>query len=170
MYVQCRGGNHNRCEGYLEYCGECSVPWGDTMFCYLSTSTVLNTPMVLMISPTCITIICILISPHNTEYPPRYSRYPHNAHDSPHGTEHPHGTQNIPHIYHDIPHGTEHPPRYSGYPHGTEHHPRYWTHIIQGDTLTSIWSLKGLRQCCAHICCPELTTLIVCSVEVLPKR
>ena len=55
--------------------------------------TVLNTPMVLKISPTFIMI-------------------------SPHGTEHPHGTQDIPHGTHDIPtvlntpHGTEHLPRY----------------------------------------------------------
>ena len=32
--VQYRGGYH-ACEGYHEYCGECSVPWGK-IFCYSS--------------------------------------------------------------------------------------------------------------------------------------
>ena len=76
--------------------------------------TVLNTPMVLMISPTCIMIspmvlkfqrmvspmvlntptvlmispTCIMISP-TVQNTPRYSRYPHIYHDIPHGTEHP---------------------------------------------------------------------------------
>ena len=53
---------------------------------YWTSSTVLNTPTVLKISP------------HLSWYP--------------HSTEHPHGTQDIPHGAHDIPHGTEHPPRY----------------------------------------------------------
>ena len=75
--------------------------------------TVLNTPMVLMISSTCIMI------------PPQYSNFkgwypptvlntptvlmisPHVHHDIPHSTEHPHGTQDNPHGTHDIP------PRYS---------------------------------------------------------
>ena len=29
--VQYRGGYHDKCGGYLEYRGGCSVPWGDTM-------------------------------------------------------------------------------------------------------------------------------------------
>ena len=28
---QYRGGYHDKCGGYLEYPGECSVPWGDIM-------------------------------------------------------------------------------------------------------------------------------------------
>ena len=121
--VQYRGGYHDACGGYLEYRGRCSVSWGISwvpwrvfstvgeIFCYLSTTTVLNTPLYLW-------------------YPPHVSRYPHGTqitkdgiphgtHHIPHGTQdNPHGTQDIPHIYHDIPHGTEHlnPPPH---PHGT---------------------------------------------------
>ena len=29
--VQYRGGYHDKCGGYLEYRGGCSVPWGDIM-------------------------------------------------------------------------------------------------------------------------------------------
>ena len=50
-----------------------------------------------------------MISPHGTEHPPRYSRYPPTfIMISPHGTEHP-------------PRYSRYPPRYSWYP------PRYWT-------------------------------------------
>ena len=74
--------------GYHEYRGGCSVPWG--------------------------TQIIKDFSPHGTEHPPRYSRYPPTfIMISPHGTEHPHGTQDIPHGTQDIPHGTHDiPPRY----------------------------------------------------------
>ena len=81
--------------GYLEYRGGCSVPWGDIMMHVgdiMSTveggqyrggknlllfeyPTVLNTPMVLMISPT-----CIMISPHGTQI---------SKDGVPHGTKHP---------------------------------------------------------------------------------
>ena len=56
--------------------------------------TVLNTPMVLMISPyvhhDSPTVLNI---PHGTQ------DKPHGTHDIPHGTEHPHGTQDIPPRY-----------------------------------------------------------------------
>ena len=55
---------------------------GDIIFCYLSTSMVLNTTMILKISPT-----FIIISSHGTEHPPRYLRSPHGTHDINHGTE-----------------------------------------------------------------------------------
>ena len=29
--VQYRGGYHDKCGGYLEYRGGCSVPWGDIL-------------------------------------------------------------------------------------------------------------------------------------------
>ena len=64
--------------GYHEYRGGCSVPWG--------------------------TQITIDFSPHGTEHPPRYSRYPptvlkitqHGTHDIPTVLNTPHGTQDIP--------------------------------------------------------------------------
>ena len=43
-------GYHDACGGYHEYCGGCSVPWG--------------------------TQITKDFSPHGTEHPSRYSRYP----------------------------------------------------------------------------------------------
>ena len=61
--VQYRGGYHDKCGGYLEYRGGCSVPWG----------------MVLMISPHMYhdiphgTQISKDGIPHGTEHPPRYS-------------------------------------------------------------------------------------------------
>ena len=67
--------------GYLEYCG------GNLLL--LEYSMVLNTPMILMISP------------HSTQ----------STKDGiPHGTEHPHVTHNIPP---SASHGTEYPPLYS---------------------------------------------------------
>ena len=95
--VQYHGGYTMSTVGeYLEYRGGCIMihvadimntvgvfsTLGDIIFCYLSTSKVINTPMVLMIFPT-----CIMISPHRpqtpkkyvphrTEHSPQYSRYP----------------------------------------------------------------------------------------------
>ena len=82
--------------------------------------TVLNTPMLLIVSPR-----CIIISPTVLNMPMVLivSRYynilivsPTCIMKSPTVLCIPHGTQDIPHIYHDIPHGTEHPPPYSRYP------------------------------------------------------
>ena len=109
--------------GYHEYRGGCSVPWG-TQITIDFSPTVLNTlhgthdipPRASWYPPTVLNIphgtqdnpTVLMISPHGTEHPPRYSRYPPHLSWYPHGTEHPHGTQDIP-------------PRYSWYP------PRYWT-------------------------------------------
>ena len=65
------GGNHDACGGYHKYHGGVQYHGGQ-IFSYLSTSVVLNTPMVLMISPT-----CSMISSHGTQYtkdgiPPQY--------------------------------------------------------------------------------------------------
>ena len=81
------GDNMKHVGGYHECCGGggCSVPWGDTIFCYLSTLTVL------IISPT-----CIMVFPHITQItkddiptvlmnPLRASWYPP---EQPHGTDH----------------------------------------------------------------------------------
>ena len=66
--------------GYLEYRGDTQdrgdimmhvggVQYrGGTQIIKDFSPTVLNTPMVLMIFP-----MCIMISAHSTEYPPRYS-------------------------------------------------------------------------------------------------
>ena len=117
--VQYRGGYHEYHGGYLEYRGGCSVLWGDIMMHMgdiMSTvegvqyrggknlllfeyPMVLNTFMVLMISPT-----YIMISPTVLKFQRMVS---------PHSTEHPHGTHDILHVHHDIPHSTEHHPQYS---------------------------------------------------------
>ena len=49
--IQYRGGYHDARGGYHEYRGGCSVPWGESLLLY-EHPTVLNTPTVLMISPT----------------------------------------------------------------------------------------------------------------------
>ena len=149
--VQYCGGYHDACGGNHEYYGGCSVPWRENLLLF-EYPMVLNTPIVLMISPT-----CIMISPYGTQI----------SKDSiPHGTEHPHGTHDIPTCIMisstvlNIPHSTQdNPPWYSWYPHGIEHPhstqgiphgshdippwywtppwywapPQYCTHIIQGD-------------------------------------
>ena len=52
--VQYDGGYHDACGGYREYRGVLSTLW-DIIFYYLKTSTVLNIPT------------CIMISPHGTQ-------------------------------------------------------------------------------------------------------
>ena len=79
--VQYHGGYHDARGGYHEYRGGCSVPWGESLL-LSEYPTVLNTPMVLMISSTCIMI------------PPTVLKFQRMV--SPHGTEHPHGTHDIP--------------------------------------------------------------------------
>ena len=68
-------GYHDAHEGYHEYCGVCSVPWGGNLLLF-EYPMVLNTPMVLMISP-------------------------HMCHDIRHGTQI--SKDGIPHGTHDIP-------------------------------------------------------------------
>ena len=46
--------------GYHEYRGGCSVPWGKNLLLF-EYPMILNTPTVLMMSPT-----CIMICPHST--------------------------------------------------------------------------------------------------------
>ena len=139
--VQYRGGYHDT-RGWISW-----VPWGGKSF-VIWVPTVLNTPMVLMISPTCIMIsptvlkfqrrcplqywtpltilmispTCIMISLTVLKMTPHGTHdIPHSTHDIPHGTEYPHGTQ-------DIPHGTEHPHGTQDIPHGThDYPPRCWT-------------------------------------------
>ena len=48
--VQYRGGYHDACGGYHEYRGGCSVLWGENLLLF-ECPMVLNTPMVLMMSP-----------------------------------------------------------------------------------------------------------------------
>ena len=112
--------------GDHEYHGGCSVSWGK-IFCYLSTSTVLNTPMVLMISPLMyhdipmVLSIQRMVSPTALNTPTVLMVSPTcvmiflTVLSIPHGTEdNPHGTHDIPHGTDDIPHGTAHS-------HGTVH-------------------------------------------------
>ena len=105
--VQYHGDIMMHVEGYHEYRGGYLVPWGE-IFCYFKYPMALNTPMVLMISPT-----CIMISPHSTQI---------SKDGIPHSTEHPTVLMISLHMHHDIPHCTHDiPPRASWYP------PLYWT-------------------------------------------
>ena len=122
-FVYCGGvqycGDVQYCGGYPEYCGGYSVLWGnhDARGDIMSTvwgfntvgdnlllfkyPTVLNTPTVLMISPTLLKLQRMVSS---------------------HGTEHPHSTHDISTTVLSIPQDTQdNPPQYSQYPHGTEH-------------------------------------------------
>ena len=60
--TQYHGGYHDAHREYHDARGGYHVYHGGKIFCYLSTPTVLNTPMILMISPT-----CIITSSHNTQ-------------------------------------------------------------------------------------------------------
>ena len=97
-------GDTQYCGGYHEYRRGCLVPWGEILLLF-EYPMVLNTPTVLMISPT------VLSNPHSTQdtphtvlmifpshpprywTPPRYSTYPPRYWTSPwywapHGTAH----------------------------------------------------------------------------------
>ena len=96
---------------YYEYRGVFSTVEGNLW--YLHTPMVLNTPTVLMISPT-----CIMISTNGTQIAKVHhgTEHPHGTHDIPMCIlicllvlSIPHGTQDNPHSTHVIPHVTEHP-------------------------------------------------------------
>ena len=94
-------------EGYLEYRGGCSVPWGIS-WCTWGISWV---PW--RVFSTMRGIFCHLSTPQYWT-PPQHSWYPPTVLKfqrmvSPHGTEDPHGTQDNLHGTHDILHSTEHP-------------------------------------------------------------
>ena len=118
--IQYHEGYHDACGAFLEYCGgvqyhgripsfviwvpwEISwIPWGYSNNKRVSP-TVLNTPMVLMISPTALSI------PHSPQ------DNPHIYHDIPHGAEHlPRYSRYLPTcilispMVLNIPHGTTH--------------------------------------------------------------
>ena len=130
-------GYHDKCGGYLEYRGVFSNV-GDIMstmegvqyrggnLLLFEYPMVLNTPKVLMISPTCSMISPTvlkfqrMVSPTVLNTTTVFMMFPHGHHDIPHGVEHPHRTQDNPHGTHDIPYGTEHP-TVLGTPHGTAH-------------------------------------------------
>ena len=86
--VQYRGGYHDKCGGYLEYRGGCSVPWGISL---VPWRVILSTVGEVQYRGGCSVPwgeSFVIWVPHGTDHLPRYSWYPPTyIMISPHGTQ-----------------------------------------------------------------------------------
>ena len=137
-YLEYRGGYHEYCGvilsavgdvqyhgdimmhvgGYHEYHGGCSVPWAKSLLLF-EYPMVLNTPTVLMISPTCIMISLTVLkfqrmaSPTVLNTPTVLMISPTCIMVSPTVLNIPHGTQDNPTVLMISPQYSRYPPHLS---------------------------------------------------------